>query len=140
MKSPRMAKIAGALLFALACTSPLVHGGAEEVVKTADGISYVSGGVGLVSRERLDALAGEFNLKLVFTLESGAYLSAITVVIADASGKPLIRTVTDGPLLLAKLPAGNYNVSTSLGEWRLERKIGIAADKRKVEYFRWASE
>ena len=119
---------------------PLAHAGNEKTIRMESGISYVSGGVGLVSRERLEAMVGEFNLKLVFTLESGAYLSTVNVVIADGAGKQLLRTVTDGPLLLAKLPPGNYHVAATLGKRRIERQIGLDADKTKVEYFRWAAE
>lgn len=139
MKTSRTRKVA-LLLFGLACMAPFAYAGEEEAIRTESGVSYVSGGVGMASRERLEAMAGEFNLKLIFTLESGAYLSGVTVVIADGSGKQLLRTLTDGPLLLAKLPTGNYHVAATLGDRRVERKIGLVADKGKVEYFRWTTE
>ena len=41
------------------------------LVQTTGGVSHVSGGVGTDSIDRLNALAGDFNLKLVFALKSG---------------------------------------------------------------------
>src|SRR5687767_3028549 len=82
----------------------------DAVVRTTGSISYVSGGVGTDSIERLNSLARDFNLKLVFALSSGAYVSDVGVVIADAAGKTLLDTTSEGPWLLTRLPAGNYHI------------------------------
>lgn len=51
----------------------------DAVVQAAGGVSYASGGVGTASIDRLNALAGGFNLKLVFADKSGAYLADVRV-------------------------------------------------------------
>src|SRR5512146_553785 len=74
-------------------------------------VPFASGGIGLDSQESLKAREKEFNLKLVFTLVEGNYLSDVDVTIRDAAGRNLLEQVADGPFFLARLPAGTYSVS-----------------------------
>ena len=41
----------------------------------AQRIAYITGGIGLTEREQLKALEKDFNLKLMFTLIEGNYIS-----------------------------------------------------------------
>lgn len=139
MKIRSHARLVG-LLLSLALISPLAHSGNNEVVVKVGEVSYVSGGVGEASRERLNEMAKDFNLKLVFALESGAYLSSVPVTISDASGKVLVQATTSGPIFLARLPASTYNVTATYGGKRVEHSMAVAQHKQEVFYFRWASE
>jgi hypothetical protein len=49
-----------------------------------NGVTFVSGGIGSASQEQLGAHEKEFNLKLVFTLVEGNYLSDVSVRLARA--------------------------------------------------------
>jgi hypothetical protein len=134
----------GQLILALALALPLspAWGGNDEVVSRTGNISFVSGGVGEDSRERLDALK-DFKLKLVFAASSGAYLSSVQVDIADAAGKLLLQTTADGPIFLADLPPGRYRVAASFAGKRIERRIAVAAGKhsaRQTLHFHWTGE
>ena len=97
--APAMATI----LLGVAAFVPVANAAGEETVQTAGGVSYVSGGVATDSIDRLTARTGEFNLKLVFALKSGAYLSGVKVAIADAAGRTLVDTTSEGPWLLARI-------------------------------------
>jgi len=112
----------------------------EAIVQTPDGISYVSGGVGDESTDRLNSIAGEFNLKLVFAMKSGEYLSGVRVVIIDAKGKTLLDTTSEGPWLLTRLPAGNYRIVASFAGKAEKRQVAVGANKLRTIDFRWASE
>ncbi len=112
----------------------------DAVVKTAGGVSYVSGGVGTDSLDRLNSLAGDFNLKLVFAMNSGSYVSAVGVVIADAAGKTLLNATSDGPWFLTRLPAGNYQVVATFAGTSVKRQVAVGAVKLRTVDFRWASE
>ena len=112
----------------------------DAVVKTAGGVTYVSGGVGTDSIDRLNSLARDFNLKLVFALNSGSYVSDVGVVIADAAGKTLLKTTSEGPWLLTRLPAGNYQVVATFAGNAVKRQIAVGAGKLRTVDFRWASE
>lgn len=112
----------------------------DRIVRTGGGISYVSGGIGTDSIARLDALAGDFNLKLVFALESGNYVSDVRVTIADATGKPLVNAAAQGPWFLVRLPAGNYQIVATFADRPVTRQISIGSAKSSTIDFRWATE
>lgn len=106
----------------------------EEVIR--DGVKYVSGGVGTDSQERLDSRVKEFNLKLVFTLHEGNYLADVGVAIKDAEGRSVVEHLADGPIFLAKLPAGIYTANVSYNGKAQARKIRVG-ERLRTEYFRW---
>lgn len=100
----------------------------------------MSGGVGTDSTDRLSSLAKDFNLKLVFALKSGDYVSSIKVTIADAAGRQLLDTTSEGPWFLAKLPAGNYQIVATFAGKAEKRTIAVGAGKLRTVDFRWGSE
>ena len=112
----------------------------DESVQTAGGVSYVSGGVGADSIDRINALARNFNLKLVFALKSGDYVNDVQVVIANAAGKTLLNATSEGPWFLSKLPAGNYQIVATYSGNSQKRSISIGTERLKSIDFRWASE
>ena len=128
------ALLAGSLSFASS-----VNAEDDAVVRTAGNVNYVSGGVGTESIDRLNALAGDFNLKLVFALTSGEYVSGARVVIADAKGKTMVDATSDGPWFLAKLPNGSYQVVATLADKALKRQVSVGPGKIRTVDFRWGS-
>ncbi len=136
MKSKALAAIVlgSALLVAAASAND------ATVLRTAGGVSYVSGGVGTDSIERLNALARDFNLKLVFALSSGSYVSDVKVVIADAAGKTVLDTTSEGPWLLTRLPAGNYQIVATLSGNPVKRQVAVGAAALSTIDFRWTTE
>lgn len=113
---------------------------ADATVQTSGGVSYVSGGVGDDSIAKLNTLAGQFNLKLVFAMQSGNYVSDVKVVIADAKGKTLLDATSAGPWFLAKLPAGSYQLTATFAGKDVKRSVTIGTAKLQTVDFRWATE
>lgn len=134
-----LARSFAAVVMALASLAAIAAA-SDEMVQTKGDISYVSGGVGEESLARLGAREGDFNLKLVFALKSGAYLSGVKVAIADATGKALLEATSKGPWFLARLPAGNYRIVASLADKALTRQVTIGETRQESVDFRWASE
>lgn len=86
-------------------------------VKTYGGVSYMSGGIGLDEREALEMMGRNYNLKLVFAVRQGNYLSDVKVLITGTGGNIALEAVSDGPWFYAQLPPGTYRVSaTTLGK------------------------
>jgi hypothetical protein len=119
---------------------PVANANSDEIVQTAGGVSYVSGGVGTTSIDRLSSLAGNFNLKLVFAQKSGDYVSDVKVTIANAAGKTLLDTTSEGPWFLTKLPVGNYQIVATFAGNPEKRTIAVGTEKLKTIDFRWDSE
>ncbi len=81
-------------------------------VQTFGSVSYVTGGIGLDESSAIKAAEKDFSLSLLFAqTRRGEYLADIKVNIRDQAGKTVLEAVSDGPFLLAKLPAGTYKVS-----------------------------
>lgn len=113
--------------------------GNEPIIHTTNNVAYVSGGVGSESRDRLSVLSSEFNLKLVLAMNSGEYVSGVRIVIADDQGHTVVDAVSDGPWLMARVPAGNYQIAASLGEKTERRQIAVGANKLTTMDFRWTA-
>ena len=140
MKGQFLAHAFAVVLLAFEFLVPLASANSDAIVQTAGGVSYVSGGVGTESIDRLSSLAGNFNLKLVFALKAGEYLSGVKVTIADAAGKTLLDTMSEGPWFLTKLPVGKYQVAASFAGKTEKRTVSVAAQQLKTVDFRWTSE
>lgn len=100
-------------------------------------VSYVSGGVGDESMQRMSGLAGEFNLQLLCVANAGNYLSDVAVSIRDARGTVVLDAKTDGPLLLARLPAGRYQVVAALDGVTQRQTIMVSAGTQRKLVLRW---
>lgn len=139
MKYKSLAHCFAATLLSVATFAP-VAGASDAIVQTTGGVTYVSGGVGTDSIDRLNALTSQFNLKLVFALKSGDYVSDVKVTIANAAGKTLMDTLSEGPWLLTKLPAGNYQITATFAGNTEKRSVAVGAARLSTVDFRWASE
>jgi hypothetical protein len=126
----------GAGLAALALGGTLACA-ADEAVMTSGNVSYVSGGVGEDSLQRMAALARDYNLKLVFAAKSGNFLADVKVVIRDARGASVLETTAEGPLLLVRLPAGKYEIAATLEGKAVRQTTSLAATGQRQLVFRW---
>lgn len=131
------ASIALALVAASALFASAVIAGSDELVRAPSGVVYVTGGAGTEAVDRLKSMEKDFNLKLVFATTAGAYLSDVQVTIVDATGRVMLNATSEGPLLMAKLPAASYQIVARLGEVSESRKVHVAAEKLVVVDYRW---
>jgi hypothetical protein len=102
-------------------------------------VSIVSADIGADAREAA-ASDKQYNLKLVFSLVSGSYLSDIPIEITDTAGKRIIAHVAYGPWAYAHLPAGTYIVKADLDGAVQTKRVAIGAKGRKTVHFRWKAE
>jgi len=57
----------------------------------------------------------------------GEFVSDVKVSIKDKAGKTVLEALSDGPMLLARLPAGAYTVSADYDGKTLVRKVNVDA-------------
>ena len=112
----------------------------EEVVTAPSGVTYVSGGAGTEAVDRLRAMEKDFNLKLVFALNNGEYVADVRVTVVDAANKVVLDTTSEGPWLLARLPAGTYQVNAAYGRSQEHRSVALSPASLKTVDFRWPTE
>ncbi len=116
-----------------ACNYPFYNKGVYQ------GISYLNGGVGKEERLCLAPLEKEYNLKMVFALNSKPYLANEAVKIQDQNGREVFQSKADGPWLLVNLPAGEYKVTVSREGHESEVRNVQIGNETHVEYFVWKS-
>jgi len=107
-------------------------------VRSADGVEYLSGGAGEEARAAIDAQRAAFPLRLVFSVASGAYVVADHVDIRGPRGE-VFAVDGAGPMLLVKLPPGDYTVDASYGGRSEQRKVRVAREPTTVK-LRWPDE
>jgi hypothetical protein len=129
-------------LFVLAM-GPLFPGFAAELsnpallVKTHNGIEYMSGGFGQDEREAMYAMDKEDNLRLSFALQNRDYLGGAKVQIKDDQGKEVLDAVSNGPLFFTKLPTGKYTVEATVMGQTLEQAAQVPSKGQAHLYFAW---
>lgn len=116
--------LAHLILFGLLSILPLNTGFSQnkefkpDIRKTADGISYVSAGVGYDSRVNLP----RFSLMLVFATRTGRYLASIETEITHGQKTDSTKIRSIGPWLHVDLPPGKYAVRARTTQGQEVRK------------------
>lgn len=126
----------------LASASVVAYAGTDgdAIAQIFGSVPYVSGGVGEESINRLTSLVSDFNLKLVFALKSGAYLSGVRVAVVDRTGKMLVDATSEGPWFMVRLPVGEYQIIATLAGKALAQKVSLDGERLTTIDFRWDSE
>jgi len=106
-------------------------------VKTYQGIPYISGGVGEEERDMLRQVEGDYNVKLLFAVKEGNYLSDVNVTIEDSQGKKILAAVSLGPLFYTKLPPGKYKVMAQVRGQTHQQVAEVNQHKQTQLQFYW---
>jgi len=123
---------AAALLLAVSQT-PAFAAAAQPQQKQQNGVSYISGGVGLDEQNAMNALRADYNLRLTFaTRQTGAYRSDVQLDITDAKGNSVLSAASTGPMVFAKLPPGVYRISASAEGKTFKRSVRIGNAPREM--------
>lgn len=106
--------------------------------KTEGAVTYLSGGIGHDEALAMRRAAKHYPLSMVFSKgKRGEFVADVNVTIKDKVGKTVLKTVSDGPIMLTKLPAGEYSVTAALGDKALRRTAKISGKGDVQESFHW---
>jgi hypothetical protein len=133
----RSAAIVGALGLVV---SVYAAAGTVPVPLTENGITYLSGGFDREEALAIQAEARGYSLSLGFSAgERRESLADVKVTIKDSAGKVVLDTFSTGPIMLVKLPAGQYTISASKSSpgARLESKVQLTARSEQRLDFHW---
>ena len=108
-----------------------------DAVPMAGSAQAVSGGVSLNARDNLRSQVPPHNVKMVFALNTGNYVSDVHVKIVDSRGKAVVEDTTNGPWLFAKLPTGNYTATATYNGKAVTQRFSVGSRGVKTAQFRW---
>ncbi|HKW37692.1 MAG TPA: carboxypeptidase regulatory-like domain-containing protein [Burkholderiales bacterium] len=132
--------IAGAVALGLAL--PAWAGSAMDYTlpqtKSENGITYMSGGVGKPEASAMREEARHYPLSMVFSAaKDNEFLADVQVKIKNNAGKEVLNAVSDGPIMLVKLPAGKYTLAAEAHGKTLHRTVQVPARGDRQVSFHW---
>jgi hypothetical protein len=105
-------------------------------------VTFVSGGVGEDEAAMFKSAASGYPLELQFVQKAtprDEFLASVKVKITDRSKNMVLDTVTNGPFLLAKLPAGTYRVEADYNGIVKRQSVDVQAGKHGRRVFVWVA-
>jgi hypothetical protein len=139
--APR-AMLAAALLVTMPAVSVGSYAATSQIPpeQRQGNVTYVSGGIGRDESAAMRREESQFPLTLEFVQHAkpnAEYVAAVNVIIKDHQGKTMLNTLSEGPLLFAKLPDGKYTVTAEDNGKKKERSIIVSEGKPEHVVFEW---
>jgi len=111
--------------------SAMTHG------KSAQGWTFLEGGVGATETESMESERSNYSLWIMTAARtSGAHLSDAEVTIVNDKGEQVFERRLDGPWLMIDLPLGRYEVRARTGEQAQSRITTIhPGDHHQIVFY-----
>lgn len=107
----------------------------------AGGVLYVSGGIGQDEAKFLRGVQANWPASFEFAARVGQksdYVAGVVVSVFDMQRRLVLdKVVSDGPMLLAALPPGRYQVQATLAGRTLTRDIQVPSSGTAHSVFLW---
>ena len=108
--------------------------------KVAQGIEYISGGIGSEESDALLALGKKWPLVLEFSQDHPQrplWVADVTVKILDQKKKVVFEALSDGPIMLLKMTPGKYDAEYSFEGKVLKRTLVVEEGKFQKQSVVW---
>ena len=141
---PKLTTLAASIILAgLVAIDPMLNAGASPLPseRVQGQVSFITGGIGEDEATAFKNAAATYPLELLFVQKArprDEYLADVKITIRDRSGKLWLDTTAEGPFLLAKLPAGKYQIEADYDGERKRQSVEIRAGKHQRAVFVWA--
>jgi hypothetical protein len=100
-------------------------------VQNANGIDYMNGGSGTEGVDYMKARGNEFPLQITFSGTGGQYGVAQKLTVLSG-GRELLSVADAGPLMMFKLPPGNYTLEATFKGVVEKRNVSVGSGISKV--------
>ncbi len=102
-------------------------------VQSAGGIEYMNGGSGTEGVDYMKARGKEFSLQITFSGRGGEYGVAEKLTVRRAD-QELLSVADAGPILMFKLPPGNYTVEATFKGVVEKRNVSVGSGISKLNW------
>jgi hypothetical protein len=124
---------------ALQAAEPVDASAVQLEPQTQNGITYLSGGIGLDESTAMKQIHGGYNLRMTFaTGPEDQYLPVDNVSIQKANGQSVLTLNDVGPYLYVRLPADQYTVVSSANGQEKRQTVAVNDSGAKTVVFHWA--
>lgn len=103
----------------------------------ANGIPYISGGIGEEELEAIHRARKNYNIKIVLAEASGAYVSGVSLQLSTVLGEPLVSIADAGPLVLVQLPPGSYLITTGYKDRNTQKRFDVSDNVAQTVVIAW---
>ncbi|MFT0548190.1 carboxypeptidase regulatory-like domain-containing protein [Allopusillimonas ginsengisoli] len=137
-----LSKAAASLCLALGAMLSTAAWAQLPQAQTQNGIEYVSGGIGKEESDAFKAAKSQYPLALTFASQAEgspavAYAGNVQVVVRDEHDANVLNVTSPGPLFLARLSPGSYQVfATYKGETQ-SKQITVTSGSTADLRFLW---
>jgi hypothetical protein len=103
-------------------------------------VTFVTGGVTKDEAEAFRAAMSRYMLSLEFAranVPRGDFLAYVEVSIVDQGGRPVLEATSEGPFLLANLPAGQYTVRAGAQGRVKTQTVAVTPGQNRHLTFTW---
>lgn len=112
-------------------------------IRVADGIEYMCGGASKAEMAFMEMVAPRWAAEFEFAVsrgDRGAFPAKVQVSVRDKyTGRPVMRTVADGPFMVARLDAGTYDVEATVSGLTLTQSLTVFEGSSSKTVFQWPS-
>jgi hypothetical protein len=127
-----------AAIFGLVLVTPVAF--AATTRHSTDAVSaaaFASGGIGMGDQARMQKLAPEYRVHLLFARKpDGAYLARVPVTIRDQHGNTVFELSNGGPMLYVNLPNGDYKITATVNGVSQTKALDLhARGARDVDFY-----
>jgi hypothetical protein len=108
--------------------------------KIAQGIEYISGGIGSEESDAMLALGKKWPLVLEFSQDHPQrplWVADVMVKILDQKKKVIFEALSDGPIMLLKMTAGKYDAEYTFEGKILKRSLVVEEGKFQKQSVVW---
>lgn len=127
------------LIVSLLVALPATVWVAPAMAADAQNVPFLNGGVGEDQQQEMLAARKDYNLLLTFaTRGSGEFVADVHLTVTDHSGKAVLQLNGAGPLVYARVPAGNYKVEAVARGVPQTQAATVGKQGARELYFYWA--
>lgn len=141
MKTSMLTGVAVALIASFAMAGAAQAGAGQlPAVHSYQGVRYTSGGIGSDESGAMKAAASHWPLSLEFAINAGAqaeYASNVHVLLKNGQGATVLKAVSQGPFMLAEVPAGRYQLEATLDGKSLQREVTVREGQSAHVVLEW---
>ena len=103
----------------------------------ANGVPYLSGGIGDEELDELERARPNYNTRFVLSEASGAYVSDVALQVTTVLGEPIVALSGAGPIVLLQLSPGTYLIAASYDGRTVQKRLDVADNTARTISLIW---